>query len=47
MRALMEQRQAYGDQVKQTGIEMGLNLGPDSQESWVFDPKQKAFTRQA
>lgn len=47
MRALMEKRQAYGEQVKQAGIEMGLNLGPDSKESWMFDPKQKVFARQA
>lgn len=46
LRALMEQRQAYSDQVKQTGIEMGLNLGPESSERWMFDPAKKVFARQ-
>jgi hypothetical protein len=47
LHALVEQRQAYGEQVKQLGLDLGLNLGPESKESWMFDPQRKVFTRQA
>lgn len=47
LQALAKERQAYGEQIKKTGIDLGINLGPDSQEAWMFDPQKKAFTRQA
>lgn len=47
LQALSQQRQAYGEQVKQLGLDLGLNLGPESKESWMFDPQRKVFTRQA
>lgn len=47
LRSLVEQRQAYSEAVKKTGIDLGLNLGPKSNENWMFDPVRRAFTRQA
>ena len=46
LRTLAEQQQGYGEQVKRLGIGMGLRLGPDSNEKWLFNPEQKTFTRQ-
>jgi hypothetical protein len=47
LRLLAQTRQSYNERVKQLGISMGLNLGPDSNESWLFNPREKTFTRQA
>lgn len=47
LRILAQLRQQYGEQVKQLGIDLGLNLGPKSSESWLFNPKDKVFIRQA